>query len=103
MEDTIRSNAPRRLAFIQDTAFRTRRRKAFSRSHPFGAVALRRASRIDHAFSIGFRSGELVVVVGGSCALYTYGGVRRFRWRTVEGRSPRAEEIDVLTMDKTMQ
>ena len=47
-----------RFAFSHRTAFRTRRRKDFSVSHPRGFVAASRPSSNDHAFSMGFRSGE---------------------------------------------
>ena len=58
IDDTILWKAPVRVEFIHATAFRTRRRKAFSRSHPFGFVASIRAFKTAHAFSIGFISGE---------------------------------------------
>ena len=58
IDATIFPKARERFTFSQHTAFRTRRRKDFSLSHPRGFVAASRPSSNAHAFSMGFRSGE---------------------------------------------
>ena len=58
MDATMFPSSSDLLAFSQRTAFRTRRRKDFSPSHPPGCVAASRRSSNAHAFSMGLRSGE---------------------------------------------
>ena len=58
MDATMFPSSSDLLAFNQHTAFRTRRRKDFSPSHPTGCVAAIRRSSNAHAFSMGLRSGE---------------------------------------------
>ena len=58
MDATMFPSSSDPLAFNQHTAFRTRRRKDFSPSHPPGCVAAIRRSSNAHTFSIGLRSGE---------------------------------------------
>ncbi len=58
MDSTMFPSSSDLLAFSHRTAFRTRRRKDLSPSHPPGFVAAIRRSSNAHAFSMGFRSGE---------------------------------------------